>query len=118
MGSVPGQFQELPKKRIPRDEMGLPLGLAHARRGEGDDDGIIAEEGHDGDATQLHVELLFLLKVDLALGLVDLEEVLDDGLVDVVTDGVLDLLHVEIKLVGSAGRRVGVVVEELADQFL
>lgn len=74
--------------------MGLPLGLAHAGGCERDDDGIIPEEGDDGDAAELHIELLLLLLVDLALGLVDLEEVLDHGLVDVVTDGVLDLLHV------------------------
>lgn len=98
--------------------MGLPLGLAHASGGERDDDGIIGEEGHDGDAAQLHVELLFFLEVNLALGLVDLEEVLDDRLVDVVTYGVFDLLHVEVELVGRAGGRVGVEVEEFFDQFL
>lgn len=58
--------------------MGVPLGLAHAGGGEGDDDGVVPEEGDDGDAAQLHVELLLLLLVDLALGLVHLEEVLDD----------------------------------------
>jgi hypothetical protein len=104
MGSVPRQLQELPEKGISSNEMCLPLGLTHACGEEGDDDGIIGEEGDDGDAAQLHVELLFLLEVDLALGLVHLEEVLDDGLVDVVADGVLDLLHVEIELVGRAGQ--------------
>lgn len=50
MGSVPGQFQKLPKEGISSNEMGLPLGLAHACGGQRDDDGIIAEESHDGDA--------------------------------------------------------------------
>ncbi len=99
MGSVSGQLQEFPEEGISSNEMGLPLGFTHACGDEGDDDSITRQEGDDGDTAHLHVELLFLLKVDLAFGLMYLEEVLDDGLVDIVADGVLDLLHVEIELV-------------------
>lgn len=73
-----GEVQKLSEEGLPSDEVGLPLGLAHARGGERDDDGVVPEEGDDGDAAELHVELLLLLLVDLALRLVDLEEVLDD----------------------------------------
>lgn len=98
--------------------MSLSLCLTHAGRCEGDDDGIIPKECDDSDAAELHVELLLLLLVDLALGLMHLEEILDYRLVHVVTDRVLDLLHVEVKLVGSPRGLVAVVVEQLVDQFL
>lgn len=98
--------------------MSLSLGLAHTGRCEGDDDGVIPEEGDDGDAAKLHVELLLLLLVDLALRLVHLEEILDYRLVHVVTDRVLDLLHVEVKLIGSPRGVVTVVVKQFFDQFL
>lgn len=109
--SLVGELQKLLEERLPSDEMGLPFGLAHAGGGERDDDGVIPEEGHDGDAAQFHVELLLLEGVYLALGLVHLEEVLDDRLVEVVADRVLDLLHVEVELVGGAGGRVRVEIE-------
>jgi hypothetical protein len=111
-------LDELPEEGIPGDEVRLALGLAHAGGGEGDDDGVVAEEGDDGDAAQLHVELLLLLLVDLALRLVHLEEVLDHRLVHVVADRVLDLLHVEVELVLGPPRRVRVVVEQLTHQPL
>lgn len=73
-----GELQELLEKRLPSNQMGLPFGLAHAGGGERDDDGIVSEEGDDGDTAKLHVELLILEGVYLALGLVHLEEGLDD----------------------------------------
>jgi hypothetical protein len=76
--SLAGDLQKLLEKRLPSNKMSLPFGLAHAGGGERDDDGIISEEGDDGDAAKFHVELLILEGVYLALGLLHLEEVLDD----------------------------------------
>ena len=98
-----GELQKLLEERLPSDEVVHAFGLTHACGSQRDDDGVVLEEGDDGDAAKFHVELLLLEGIDLALGLVHLEEVLDDRLVHVVTDGVLDLLHVEIELADGAG---------------
>lgn len=58
--------------------MSLPFGLAHAGGGERDDDGVSLQEVVNGDSAELHVVALLFLGVDVAVGLVDLEEVLDD----------------------------------------
>ena len=99
-----GELQKLLEERLPSDEVVHAFGLTHACGSQRDDDGVVLEEGDDGDAAKFHVKLLLLQGIDLALGLVHLEEVLDDGLVDVVADRVLDLPHVEIELVGRAGQ--------------
>jgi hypothetical protein len=52
----------------------------------------------DGNARYLHVELLFLLGVDLELRLVDFKKMLDDRLVEIVLAyRVLYLSHVVIE---------------------
>ena len=100
---IVGELQKLLEECLSSDKVGHAFGLTHACGCQRDDDGVVLEEGDDGDAAKFHVKLLLLHGIDLALGLVHLEEVLDDRLVHIVTDGVLDLLHVEIELADGAG---------------
>lgn len=64
--------------------MVLPLGLAHAQGGEGNDDGVVPEEGDDGDPANLHIELLFFGRVDFTAWLVELKEVAESSVVEIV----------------------------------
>lgn len=70
-----GEFPKLPQQGISGYEVAESFGLTHAGRSEGDGDGIMREEGPDCDPAQPHVELLFCLRVDFALGLVEDEKV-------------------------------------------
>lgn len=76
----------------------------------------MCQEGPHCYAAQLHVVFLLSLGVDLALGLVQDEEVPEYALIDVVADGVPDLLHVLVELGDGPAWPVGVEREELLDE--
>jgi hypothetical protein len=101
---IPTNMEELAGEGLPGDEVDLALGLAHAFGGEGDEAHLVAQEGEDERAAGLHVEELLPERVELAVGLVDLQEAQEDGLVDEVRDRVADLPRV---LVEPARRAVG-----------
>lgn len=88
--------------------------MAHPVGSEGDKDGIVLEELNDGDTRHSHVEELFLVVVKFALGFMDFQKLENDVLVDIVGDGLFNLLHVEVKLLDGA---IGLVRKCVKDSF-
>lgn len=58
--------------------MSLSFSLAHTRRGERDDDGISLKEVMNSNSAKLHVVSLFIFRVNMAIGLMNLKEILND----------------------------------------
>jgi hypothetical protein len=105
---------ELFQQSISGDEVDFSLNLTHPVGSEGDKNGVVLEKLDDGDPRHSHIEELFLEIVKFALGLMDLHELEDNILVDIVSDGLLDLLHVEVKLLDGA---IGLMRQRIEDSF-
>jgi hypothetical protein len=115
---LPANLHELIKKSFSGNQVNFSFGLAHSVGSQGDEDSIVLQELYDGNPRHLHVEELLIVIVELALRLVDFHELENHILVDVVSDRLFYLLHVEIKLLLGPGSLVGKSCEELVDEFL
>lgn len=118
LSALPADVLELPKKGIPGNQMNFSFGCTHPVWSQGNQDCIIFQELQDGNSWDLHVELLLFIVIELAFGLMDLQEFENDVLVDVMSDWFLYLLHVEVKLLFGPSWVMGKGLEDLFDQFL
>lgn len=115
--SMPCKLQKFIEEGLSCNKMGLPLCLTHTTRGQWDDDGIGLKERENGDAAQFHVKLLFVLWVNLTLGLVYLKEVLNYWLIDIMAHRVLYLLYIQIEFPRAPLLSMIVFLEEPVYQF-
>lgn len=86
MLGTPAELNQLAQQCITSYEMDISFGLAHAVRGEGDEDCIVLKEVQDSNPGNLHIEELLIVVIELAFRLVYLQEAGEYIFVDVVSD--------------------------------